>query len=122
MDIRECYDKCGGSFDEVLGRMMNKESLVQKFLLKFLEDTSYSELTAALAAKDGQTAFRAAHTMKGVCQNLALSKLADSSSKLTEALRGGEITAEASALYEQVAADYAQTTGIITEFQSQAAG
>ena len=45
----------------------------------------------ALEEKDASTAFRAAHTLKGVCQNLGFDALYVPSSALTEALRGGSL-------------------------------
>ena len=45
----------------------------------------------ALEEKDAPTAFRAAHTLKGVCQNLGFDALYVPSSALTEALRGGSL-------------------------------
>jgi histidine phosphotransfer protein HptB len=61
--------------------------LVRKFLGKFKDDKSFGELTAALEAGDVETAFRAAHTMKGVCANLGLDSLFKLSSDVTEILR-----------------------------------
>ncbi len=122
MDIRQCYEALGGSYDEVLKRLMNNENILKKFLFKFLDDQSYSLLVSSLESGDGQTAFRAAHTLKGVCQNLSLTRLADSASELTEALRGGTITAEASALAEKVDADYRLTEQAISAFRAQSGG
>ena len=45
---------------------------VRRFALKFLQDDSFPNLKKALEAQDAPTAFRAAHTLKGVCQNLGL--------------------------------------------------
>lgn len=69
MTIRECYDELGLDFDAVLSRLVN-EKLVQKFALKFLDDPSFQNLKDALDSKDVETAFRAAHTLKGVCLNI----------------------------------------------------
>lgn len=83
MTIRECYDELGLDFDAVLSRLVN-EKLVQKFALKFLDDPSFQNLKDALDSKDVETAFRAAHTLKGVCLN-------PSSKDLTELLRAGSM-------------------------------
>ena len=48
---------------------------VRRFALKFLQDDSFPNLKKALEAKDAPTAFRAAHTLKGVCQNLGFDAL-----------------------------------------------
>lgn len=115
MTLQECYLALGGDYDEVLGRLRS-EKLVQKFVLKFLQDGSYKLLVDSMAAENYAEAFRAAHTIKGVCQNLSFTQLYKSSSALSEALRNG-ITPEAPALVEQVKADYQQAADAISEFQ-----
>ena len=67
------------------------EAVVRRFALKFLQDDSFQNLKKALEEKDAPTAFRAAHTLKGVCQNLGFDALYVPSSALTEALRGGSL-------------------------------
>ena len=57
-------------------------------MLKYPADPSYAQLEAALAAQDWETAFRAAHTLKGVAQNLGLDNLYKVSAALTDAVRG----------------------------------
>ena len=89
MTLKECYAALGGDYDEVMGRLRS-ERLVQKFVLKFLNDGSYQLLLDSLAAGDREEAFRAAHTIKGVCANLAFNDLLASSEQLTEALRDGK--------------------------------
>lgn len=104
MTLRECYEAMGAGYDEVMSRLRS-ERMVQKFVLKFLDDGSYRLLVDSMASEDYAEAFRASHSIKGVCQNLAFSKLLESSSALTEALRGG-LSPEAPALLERVKADY----------------
>ena len=115
MTLQECYTALGGDYDEVLGHMRS-ERLVQKFVLKFLTDTSYELLQNSMEAQDYTEAFRAAHTIKGICQNLAFTRLYESSSQLSEALRNG-FTPEAPALAEQVKEDYQITCQAIRTFQ-----
>ena len=117
MNLKTCYEALGGNFDEVLGRLRS-ERLVQKFVLKFLSEGSYDELMAAIASKDGDTAFRAAHTLKGVCLNLGFDRLRDSSDHLCEALRHGW-TDDAPALAESVAADYRRTIEAIRALEGK---
>lgn len=120
MTLQECYAALGGNFDGVLGRLRS-EALVKKFVLKFLDDPSYDLLCRSMESEDYAEAFRAAHTIKGVCQNLSIDKLQASSSRLCEALRNG-YTPEADALAEEVRADYAQTVTAIQAFQKESAG
>ena len=86
MTIQECYKAIGGNYEDVLRRLHN-EALIQKFTLKFLEDQSYLQLKQALKDKNYEDAFRSAHTLKGVCQNLSFDRLYEVSNELTELLR-----------------------------------
>ena len=119
MTLKECYASLDGDYDEVMGR----ERLVQKFVLKFLSDGSYELLCASLEAGDREEAFRAAHTIKGVCANLGFTSLLDSSEKLTEALRDGKPAQPGEdELIARVKADYARTCQAIKAFQEGAGG
>lgn len=120
MTLKECYAALNGDYEEAMGRLRS-ERLVQKFVLKFLDDGSFDLLCRSMEAGDQPEAFRAAHTIKGVCQNLSFTMLGRSSSALSEALRGG-YTPEADALAEQVKAEYQQTAQAIRAFQEAAAG
>ena len=90
MTIQECYKKMGADYQEVLGRLYN-ETMICKFVRMFLQDDSFQILEEALRRGDVKEAFRGAHTLKGVCQNLGFDALYVPSSALTEALRGGNL-------------------------------
>lgn len=55
---------------------------------------------------DYESAFRAAHTLKGVALNLGLGRLAKSSSELTEALRAGRENEAVQPLFLLLEHDY----------------
>ena len=107
MTLKECYASIGGNYDEVLRRMKNEER-VKKFAMLFLKDPCYSMLLTAMKEKDYDTAFRVAHTMKGVCINLAFTEISESSSRLTEYLRVRDITSAEECL-TKVNEDYERT-------------
>ena len=86
MTIQECYKAIGGNYEDVLRRLHN-EALIQKFTLKFLEDQSYLLLKQSLKDKNYEDAFRSAHTLKRVRQNLSFDRLYEVSNELTELLR-----------------------------------
>lgn len=73
MTMQECYEAIGGNYEAVLGRL-HSEALIRRFALKFLEDQSYIQLKQALENKNYEDAFRGAHTLKGVCQNLSFDR------------------------------------------------
>ena len=111
MTVKECYETLGGDYAGVVARFRG-EALVKRFALRFLDDGSYNLLQESLANGDYETAFRAAHTIKGVCQNLGFTRLYGSSSALTEALRGGW-SDEAASLVAPVEHDYRITVDAI---------
>ncbi len=115
MTLRELYDRIGGDYADVTGRLPS-ERFIQKYVLKFLDDGSYDLLLRSFAEGNDEEAFRAAHTIKGMCQNLSFTCLGKSSDELTEALRNGR-TPAADGLLEQVKADYQKTVEGIRSFQ-----
>ena len=117
MTIQECYQKLGGDYEEVAQRLFNPK-LVRRFIEKFLDDKSYEELCGALRDGRREDAFRAAHTLKGVCQNLGLSTLIRSAEKLTEALRPGreQNAGNTEELFRAVERDYGETVSVIRAF------
>ena len=86
MTIQECYQQLGGNFAQVEQRLPGV-SLVKRFITKFLDDSSFSELCQAMQEGQRDKAFRAAHTLKGVCANLGFDRLGVSAGQLTELLR-----------------------------------
>lgn len=122
MTLKECYAALGGDYDEAMGRLRS-ERLVQKFVLKFLNDGSYQLLLDSLAAGDREEAFRAAHTIKGVCANLAFNDLLASSEQLTEALRDAKPPEPGEEeLLARVKTNYDRVYQAILAFQEGAGG
>ncbi len=106
MTVKECYDKIG-NYEEVVSRLMN-DTIVKKFALKFLNDPSYDRLCQAVENEDYPEAFRQAHTLKGVTNNLALTPLCNISSEVTELLRD-EQPHDVSDLMAQLKETYQET-------------
>ena len=117
MTLKECYMNLGGNYNDVIGRLPS-ERLVQKFLLKFLDDGSFDLLCRSMETESQEEAFRAAHTIKGMCQNLSLTPLAESSDLMAEALRGGDM-ATAKGLLGRVSEDYKHTADAIRAFKAE---
>ncbi len=118
MTLQACYAAMGGNYQEVLGRLRS-DRLIQKFVLKFLDDGSFDLLCRSLETGNLEEAFRAAHTIKGMCQNLSFTALERSSSELTEALRGASTPDAATwELLDRVRQDYLRTADAIRAFQA----
>ena len=116
MTVNECYDKMGANYQNVLGRF-GSEAMVKKFALKFLNDDSFEQLKAGLEKQDAEAAFRAAHTLKGLCMNLGFDSLYEVSSALTENLRGLELNGWES-LFEKVEQRYLIVRESLEELQA----
>ena len=117
MTIQECYREMGGDFSQIEKRLPSV-SLIKRFISKFPDDSSFSELCHAMQEGQRAKAFRAAHTLKGVSANLSLNRLLASVTKLTEALRPETetVSAEAGLLLEEVRQDYELTVGAIRAY------
>ena len=116
MTLRECYAQFNGDFEGTLGRLCSTK-LVERFALKFLADDSYAMLEEAITMGNYNDAFRAAHTLKGVCINLGFTQLYNASDELTEALRDGA-KPEDETLFEKVKNEYHRTIGLLQELQN----
>ena len=115
MTIQECYKEMGADYEEVFHRLP-RESMVRKFALMFLNDDSYPNLEQSLKEGNAQEAFRAAHTLKGVCQNLGFTNLYQPAYELTEVLRTGTLEGSGE-WFARVTEQYKITTDAIRGVQ-----
>lgn len=103
--LEETYRQIGGDWEGVTKRLMG-ESLVQRFVKKFIEeDKSFCQLKEALSVGDVKAAFMAAHTLKGVCQSLGFDGLFKPTNELTELLRAESLEGS-DVLFSQVEEQY----------------
>lgn len=86
MNLAECFEAMGGDYESVRQRIP-KDEMIERFLKKFLADPCYDTLCKSWEDLNYPEAFRAAHSLKGVCYNLGLNGLGDSASVLTDYLR-----------------------------------
>lgn len=114
MTIKELYLIAGGNVEEVKSRLISEEN-VARFAIKFLSDDSFAKLTEAMADRDIDNAFVAAHTLKGTSQNLGFVTLGQSAAELTEILRRRTFD-NAEPAFAKVKADYAALTAAIEQF------
>ncbi|MBR4733268.1 MAG: Hpt domain-containing protein [Lachnospiraceae bacterium] len=78
----------GADVDEGLKRCVNNQAFYLKMVEKAAGDQTFGKLTAAIETGQLDEAFEAAHALKGVYGNLALTPLYQPVSELTELLRG----------------------------------
>ncbi len=119
MTVEELYKQIGGNYEEVIGRLRS-DKLVIRILGKFLEDTMCPDLISAWKRGDDAAAFDAAHSAKGVCLNLAFTRLGALTSEVTEALRPGNDDLRAStdvdALIDEISVEYDKVSNTIKAF------
>lgn len=102
--IQEFYKKINGNYEIAISRMQNDER-IKKYLGFFLMDESYKQLADAIEAGDCEAAFRGAHTLKGVCQNMAFTALSIVVEQITEELRAKDFD-KAKETFPTVATEY----------------
>lgn len=73
--MRERLKEAGIDVTAALERFMGNETLLERFLKKFLDDTNYEKLAAAIDAGQQEAALTAAHTLKGISGNLSMTGL-----------------------------------------------
>ena len=86
--LSDFYEEVGGDIMNVLERLEDIET-VEMFVLGFPSDPSYSMLLKNLQENDLKSAFRAAHTLKGISYTLGFQSLGDCVAKLCDKLREG---------------------------------
>lgn len=105
MTVEEFYNGIGGNYEDVIYRLKN-EKIVLKYLSKLLADGTFEELVGAMEKNDYETAFRSAHTLKGLCLNFSLTTAVSAFSVLTENLRAKRSEEEIVAAYENAVKIY----------------
>ncbi len=83
----EQLEKFGVDTKEGLTRCMNKPEFYFKMLKMGLNNDQFAKLQDALAANNLDDAFEAAHALKGVLGNLALTPIYKPLAEMTEMLR-----------------------------------
>lgn len=113
-DLMEALKTEGNEVDATMVRFMNRTSMYEKYLKKFLNDPCFSMLTAALEAGDVEEAFKASHTLKGVSSNLGLTNLYEADVVIVEKLRN-HITDGVAEDYKAIAVEYNKIVQLIKE-------
>ena len=90
---KQQLEAAGIDVADALARFMDNEALMLKFLLRFPQDQNFSLLKQAMDSGNVTQAFEAAHTLKGVTGNLAMTQLFQQVSLLVEDLRSQDLPA-----------------------------
>ena len=77
----------GADVDKGLALCMNNEDFYLRMVSMVQEEASFGELEKAIKNNDLESAFKAAHALKGVTGNLSLTPLYEKVVEITELLR-----------------------------------
>lgn len=83
----ETLQNFGANTQEGLGRCMNNQNFYFRLVKMAANDKGFDTLNQTLESGDWSQAFEAAHGLKGILSNLALTPLVEPVSQLTELLR-----------------------------------
>lgn len=91
----------GANVQEGLERCLNDEGFYLEMVRMALDEEGFKRLSDAIEAGDKKSAFEAAHALKGVLANVALTPLYEQVSEVTELLRARK-DADYPAFLEQI--------------------
>lgn len=86
MNVEALYIKTGGDYAGAI-HLFQTDERIMKYLKIMQNDTNLDVVCKALPQNDYETAFCAAHTIKGLALNMHLTALANKAGTLTELLR-----------------------------------
>ena len=120
MTIIELYREIGGNYNEVNSRLTNC-AFIEKFITKFPKDNSFKSLCKAIKDGNREDAFRAAHTLKGICLNLGLGDLLLTVNEITDILRPEtyKISEKTDQLLKKVRCEYNKTVDSINLYMKE---
>lgn len=122
MTTQELYENIGGSYASAKRTMM-MDKMINRFVLKFLDDKSYQKLMDGKAASDPTIIFEGAHALKGVAANLGFDELSGLVSEVAEEYRPGNTPAmspaELDKRFAEITALYDRTIAGIKQFQAE---
>lgn len=98
-----------------LARFSGMKALLERLLLKFLDDSSMQHLEQALSASEKDIAERSAHTLKGLASNLGLDELSRRASRCVDSIRSGDLEA-ARQQYPHISEEYIRIVTILKSY------
>lgn len=99
----EQLNEFGVNTKEGLTRCMNNQKFYFRMLKMGLSSDQFDKLGSAIDAGKNDEAFEAAHALKGVLGNLALTPIYNPLAEMTEMLRAGQ-TADYAEMYKPIMA------------------
>lgn len=104
--FKEAFEEYGADYNNTLERFMGNEAMYIKLLGMLFEDENLEKLGDSLKEGDFDSAFAAAHTLKGVSANLGLTPLCDAVCLIVEPLRRKDPRGDYEDLYERICKEF----------------
>lgn len=113
MEINNVYEELGQeNYSAVKDRFCGNEKLLEKFVLKFLQDPTFENLEGSVHAGNMQGIEMNAHTLKGVAGNLGFCNLQSVCADLVDCIRSGN-EEKIPELFGQVKSTYTNIVQVI---------
>jgi len=113
----ECLRKIGIDVEMGLKRVGNKEYLYIKLLKSFVSGTLYQSLQNSINAAYLEKIIAAAHSLKGVCANLAINELRQLASDIEKQAKNGSMEA-VEETFAQFSIEYYKVAAVIKDYDS----
>lgn len=104
--FKELFEEYGGDYTATMARFMNNETMYLKFLNMLFKDDNLDKLSEAINNNDLNSAFEAAHTLKGVVANMGLTPMYDAVNVIVEPLRARKENPDYPIMLEKIKAEY----------------
>lgn len=117
MSLHRFYQAIDGDFEAACRRFYN-ENMLQKFLIRFLDEPCCAELNDALGRHDRDAAIKAVHTLTGQARSFGFIRLEKKSAALLQALRGNQ-DEEITELRYEVTTEYIRIVQAIRSLASE---
>ena len=115
--VNKFYQAIDGDFEAACRRFYN-ENMLQKFLIRFLDEPCCAELNDALGRHDRDAAIKAVHTLTGQARSFGFIRLEKKSAALLQALRGNQ-DEEITELRYEVTTEYIRIVHAIRSLASE---
>ncbi len=98
-----------------LARFSGMKNILERFLLRFLDDNSMGLLKYDFETNDQESAERDAHTLKGLAANLGLDELSRRAAECVDIIRAGNYAA-ARQQYPHILEEYERVVQILKKY------
>ena len=114
MEMQVALSEIGIDYPRLLNRFVGNTTLLRRFLNRFLEDPTFTQLEEYARSADYAKLEIAAQTLKGLTANLGMEGLSQTCMDLLEAIRQGSYSSVPQ-LFAQVEARYRAVIAVISQ-------